>query len=209
MSPVRTLLLRLSDPPLGPSADAARSRVRGELLKPEYHTDNLLQRFLDWVGRLFDDGLNAASRVGSLPTVAAMVVFLALVVALGLLLSRARRSARVKAESRAVLTDEVVTAGELRARAEEALAQGRHEDAVIEAFRALALRQVERGRLEDSPGATAHEVALALIGEFPQRRADVDAGALLFETVLYGGRAADREQAVSVLALDDELAGAR
>ncbi len=61
-----------------------------------------------------------------------------------------------------MLTDEVVTADELRARAEAALEAGRFEEAVVDGFRAVAVRQVERGRLADTPGATAHEVAEAL-----------------------------------------------
>ena len=69
------------------------------------------------------------------------------------------------------------------------------------------MRQVERGRIDDAPGATAHEVA-ALLGAStptsgsrrPQRR--------LFDLVLYGDRPATGEQARDVLALDDELAGA-
>ena len=104
-----------------------------------------------------------------------------------------------------MLTDEVVTADQLRARAEAALAAGRPEEAVVEGFRALTVRQVERGRLGDSPGATAHEVAVLLAAEHPPLAERVDASALLFDSVLYGDRPATPEQARSVLALDDDL----
>ena len=73
-----------------------------------------------------------------------------------------------------MLTDEAITAAELRARAEAALAEGRHEDALVDGFRALAVRQVERGRLDDTPGATAHEVAGVLAREYPDRGPRVD-----------------------------------
>jgi len=135
----------------------------------------------------------------------AMVLFVGLVVLLGWLLSRARRTARVEGQDRAVLTDEVVSADELRRRAEAALAEGRHEDAVVDGFRALTVRQVERGRLADTPGATAHEVTVLLGAEFPHLRARVEDGGVLFDAVLYGDRRATAEQAAGVLALDDEL----
>ena len=136
-----------------------------------------------------------------------MVAFLLLVLGLALLLSRARRTARVARSRNAVLTDESVTARELRARAERALAEGRHADAVVDGFRALAVRQVERGRLDDLPGATAHEVAIAVGAAHPAQRQRVDGTAALFDSVLYGDRPATAAQASSVLELDDALAG--
>ena len=80
---------------------------------------------------------------------------------------------------------------------------------MVDAYRALAVRQVERGRLDDTPGATAHEVARALAAEYPHQRPRVDASAALFDAVLYGDRPASRDQAAGVLALDDELATVR
>ena len=94
---------------------------------------------------------------------------------------------------------------QLRTRAERALAEGRHADAVVEGFRALTVRQVERGRLDDLPGATAHEVAAALAASHPEARGAVDRTAALFDAVRYGDRPATREQAAEVLALDDAL----
>ena len=75
----------------------------------------------------------------------------------------------------------------------------------MDAFRAVAVRQVERHRIDDLPGATAHEVAVALAEVFPEQGADVHRCAGLFDLVLYGGRAATRAQAVDVLGLDDRL----
>ena len=202
-------LLRL-DPPLDPSSDEGQSLLRRELLEPRYNDQNLLDRLLNAVLRRIDGGINAASNIGALSTFAAMVVLLALVLALGWLASRARRSTTADAAAtRAVLTDEIVTADQLRRRSELALAQGQFEDAVVEAFRALAVRQVERGRLEDSPGTTAHEVSLVLAREYPHQRARMDLNANLFDAVLYGDRSATREQALDVLALDDEMASVR
>ena len=204
---MRFLLLRivLADPPLDPSGDEARSALRRELLQAQYHDQNVVQRIIDWFDRRLGGLIEATSASPAISTLLAMVILVVLVLGLALLLSRARRTARAAQEQRSVLTGEVVTARELRARAEAALAQGRFEDAVVDAFRALTVRQVERGRLADAPGATAHEVARSLADEFPGQGARVSAAAAIFEQVLYGDRSADRAQAASVLRLDDDL----
>lgn len=198
-----------TDPPLDPSGDEARSVLRRELLSPEYHEQNLLERLRNWLERRIDGGVSSASDAPALQTFATMLVVLLLVAGLVFVVTRARRTARAAQERRSVLTTEEITADQLRARALAALAQGRHEDALVDAFRALAVRQVERGRLDDTPGATAHEVAAVLAAEYPHQRARVDDGARLFDAVLYGDRPATREQAAAVLALDDELSALR
>jgi hypothetical protein len=204
-----TTALRLADPPLDPSGDEARSLLRQELSKPEYNDTNPIERVERWIGRLFDDGVGTAIDVPALGTFAAIVVALLLVVGLGLLVSRARRTARVRSERAPALTDEAVSADELRRRAEAALAASRYDEALVDAYRALAVRQVERGRIEDLPQATAHELAAALEIEFPAQRHLIARSADLFDAVLYGDHPATREQAVDVLALDDELSGRR
>jgi hypothetical protein len=196
--------------PLDPSPGEARSWLQRELLNPEYHQQNLVQRLVTWLERQIGRGLAAAELATPLSTFAAMLIFLLLLGGLIWLLSRTRGAGRARTSVGPVLDDgEVVTAAELRARAETALAGGRPEEALVDGFRALAVRQVERGRLEDSPGATAHEVALSLATRYPQHGERVGDGARLFDLVLYGDRPATPEQATGVLTLDDELAGAR
>jgi hypothetical protein len=207
-----TALLRalpVVEPPLDPSADQARSWLQRELLHPEYHQENAVERLLTWLDRQVNRGLAAAEQAPSLSTFAAMVVFLLLLGALLWLVSRARGNRRARVQAGPVLGETAASAAELRARAEETLAGGRPEDALVDGFRALAVRQVERGRLEDSPGATAHEVAVALATEFPDHGGRVGDNARLFDLVLYGDRPATPEQATDVLALDDALAGVR
>jgi hypothetical protein len=199
------LVSRLPDPPLDPSGSEARSKLRRELLRPEYHQQNLFQEFLRWLMRKIGSGLDRASQAPPLSTFMTMLILVGLVVALAWLVSRARHTARAKEDKRGVLTEEVVTADELRARADAALEAGRFEETVVEGFRAVAVRQVERGRLSDTPGATAHEVAEALAREYAAMADRVHRSARLFDEVLYGDRPATREQAVSVLALDDDL----
>jgi hypothetical protein len=195
------------DPPLDPSPQDASSSLRRELLHPEYHQRNVLEQVLDGIDRFVDDSIDAASRTPPLSTFAAMVVFLLLALALAWLLARARRTARLAHRRAVVQQHESVTAADLRARAELALAEGRPGDAVVDGFRALAVRQVEQGRLDDLPGATAHEVAASLGTTYPREREQVDDSAVLFDAVRYGARPATPDQAASVLALDDALAG--
>lgn len=201
------LVARAGATPLDPSGAEARSALRRELVRPEYHQQNVLEQIVAWLLRLVDRGIAAAAQAPPLSAFAAMLVGLLLVVGLGWLLSRARRTARVDTPTGAVLTDETITADQLRARAEAALAEGRPAAAVVDGFRALTVRQVEGGQLDDTPGATAHEVAAALGAIHPVRRDRVDASARLFDAVLYGDRPATADQARAVLGLDDELAG--
>jgi hypothetical protein len=206
---IATVLAVLADPPLDPSPDEARSGLRRELLRPEYHEQDVVERILTRVQRWLDGLLGAADGTPALSAAAAIVVAVLLVVGIGFVLSRIRSAPRATGEAGAVLTGGTVSAAELRARARAALAEERYEDAVVEGFRALAVGQVERGRLDDRPGATAHEVATALAAARPDLRERVEAGAVLFDLVRYGERRATREQAASVLALDGDLAGVR
>lgn len=194
---------------LGADPDEARSLLRRELLRPEYQAQDLAGRVLDWVARRLGGLIDATSGAPRASTLVAMVLLAAVALGLAVLLSRVRRTARARGGRRVVLNDEVVTAAELRARAEAARQAGRHGEAVVDGFRALALRQVERGRLEDAPGATAYEVGRSLAEEYPGHAPAVEAAASLFEQVLYGHRPADAEQALGVLRLDDDLAALR
>jgi hypothetical protein len=199
------LSARLPDPPLDPSGSEARSKLRRELVHPEYHQQNLFQEVLRWLTRKVGSGLDQASQAPPLSTLMAMLVFVALALGLAWLVSRTRLTAHERDGRGAVLTEEVVTAAELRTRAEAALAAGRFEEAVVDGFRAVAVRQVVRGRLADAPGATAHEVAEVLAHEYAPMADALHEGARLFDRVRYGDRPATREQAESVLALDDGL----
>jgi len=82
------------DPPLDPSGSEARSKLRNELLHPEYHQQNLLQQIFSWIERQVTSGIDAASQAPPLSTLMAMLLFVGLVAALAWLASRARRTAR-------------------------------------------------------------------------------------------------------------------
>lgn len=198
-----------ADPPLDPGGDDARDLLRRELLRPEYNDSDLVGRFVDWLRRLLDGGVDRTADAPPVTAFLTMVVVVVLVGVLALLLSRVRRTTRAGRGGRDLFTGEAVSAAELRRRAEAALAEGRLEDAVVDGYRALALRQVERGRIDDVPGATAGEVGRALAAADPASADGVLGAARLFDEVLYGERPATRAQAEGVLALDTSLAGAR
>ncbi|MBC7276994.1 DUF4129 domain-containing protein [Nocardioides sp.] len=202
-------MILLQTPPLDPSPEEGRSWLRRELADPEYHELDLVEQILRWIERTLSGGIPSAGDVPWAQTVAAMVVFAVILVGLGLLVSRARRSPRAARDRDGdVLTDESLSAAALRERAEAAYASGDHGAAVIDGFRALARRQVERGRLAEDLGLTAAEVAASLEREMSL---DGRAGraAELFNEVLYGNHPATREQAEGVLALEQELAVSR
>lgn len=196
------------DPPLDPSGDEARGALRRELARPEYHDTDLVDRVLRWLDRLVSDAVGAATDSSPVTVAVVSVVLVALAGAVAFLVSRARVTARGRVEERAALGSEVVSADELRARAEASLAAGDASAALVDAFRAVAVRQVERERIEDLPQATAHELAAALGAVFPERRDAVLRGADLFDEVHYGERPATAAQARDLLDLDDAL-GAR
>lgn len=205
---------QMPDPPLVPSGDQGRSLLRRELLAPEYTRDSLINRILNWFFDQFSAVADRASQASTWVTAAAVLVAIVIIAALILLLSRARWRSRAAApESSAVLLDDGLSADQLRARAELALTQGRSEDALVDGYRAIAVRAIERRRIDDLPGATAHEIAIALAEAFggPAERGEqgdqLRAAAELFDLVLYGDRSATAAQARAVLALDDNLVG--
>jgi hypothetical protein len=194
-------------PPLQPSGDEGRRLLRDELLHGEYHRRQLLQRILGWLWRRLEGGVGAASGTGWVATFVTMLIGAALVVGLVRIVSRVRRNRPTRAQRDVLGTDGRPSAADLRRRAEAAFASGRYGDAVTDAFRALAVRQVERGRLHDLPGTTAHEVAASLATTYPSHAEGMGRTADLFDATLYGDRPASHEDAVRVLELDDALAG--
>ena len=155
-------------PPLDPSGDEGRSLLRRELLHSEYHQQNLWQRLLGWLGRLFDRAVGAASGVvghhvrrpaGRRPSCSPACSCSSRACGATAGSGRARPPCSPTTDRRPPSSG----AGPRRS-----CAEGRHGEAVVDGFRALAARQIERGRIDDQPGATAHEVAAQLAASYPQ-----------------------------------------
>ena len=119
--------------------------------------------------------------------------------------SRGRRGSGAGAVSR---TTSVSARRVARPRRGGALRRGPHSDALVDGFRALAARQVERGLLDDAPGRRPTSWRAPCASAYPDRGAARRRGrpALRPRAVRrprgHRGRRRDR-----VLALDDELAG--
>jgi hypothetical protein len=197
VGPASTAACRLSwrsGPPVTPDARTGRQWAIDELSKAEYHQHtSILRRVLDWIAHLF------SGKVHGLPNIWASLVVVAVVVA-GVLVAYlvagpVRRTARDRA-SHVVLTDDALSADELRDRADEAAQAGHWERAVVERFRAVVRSLEERTVLDEQPGRTADEAAHAAGDVLPPCADDLVLAARAFDDVLYGhaepGPAEDR-----------------
>lgn len=197
-----------------PGPDEARERLGRELLRPEYHEEDLLQRLVDAVKRFFAQAVEGAAGLPLASVAAALVIGLVLVLVTAVLLSRLRSSGGRRGQRGGpVLGEHRLSADEHRAAAQEAYDRGDHGTCVTEAFRAVVLRPVEAGTLVERPGATAAELARELgrldLSPDGARRRRTDDLARLFDAVVYGHRPASAEQAAEALAVDDLTTGVR
>ncbi len=193
---------------LRPDPGPARSWVERELSRPEYHR-SLLEQLFGWLRELWQRLQATALDATPLSTAAAVAVLVVLVVVVTLLVSRVRREPLRRHGAAEVLLPGSTSPDEHRAQAEAALAAGAVDRAIVEAFRALALRAVRRGVLEERPGLTAHELAADLGPVFPDHAERLRRSAVLFDLVFYGEQPAAAEDARGVLDLDDALRTAR
>lgn len=169
--------------------EQARSWLRQELLDPAYHQENLLQRLMRWAEEWIDRALAATSGLSSISFVGLLVVLLVLALVIAYSLSRFRSRADVRSRRHTPdVLEQNLTAAELLARAQAARDQGLLRDAAIDAFRAAAVAQVERGTVAERPGATAHEVAAEVHRLDPDAGAAFLAAADLFDIALYSDR---------------------
>jgi hypothetical protein len=211
LTPTVLLLLRASAPfdaPLGPTSDEARRWLQDELSSPRYHAQpGLLERLQELLGRLL-----SSSPAAGLPSVFLPVAVGLVLAVLALVLVRVLRrdvGARGAGRPPGVLDVPDVPAAELRRRAREALARGDWDTVVVDGMRTLARAAVERVVIDDAPGRTAHEVAVAVAPRSAGKRGALLEAADAFDAVRYGRRHATEAQARGVVALDDRLAAAR
>ncbi len=193
---------------LDPSPEQARRLLERELSGPEYPHPTLIDRFWDWLTEKLDalSGAATGSAVGLLLAgLVALVVFGVLVAAL----TRVRRDRRAPEQQPAGVLGVEVSADLLREQAQRALDDGRLDQALADAARALARRCVERGVLDDAPGRTAHEVFADVARCFPESRAALVRAADTFDRVVYGARSAGRAEVAAMLDLEADLRRAR
>ena len=194
------------DPPLDPTSPEARQWLEDELRKGVYHEQKgLLERFFDWLM-----SLGGSSGPGFPAWTIWIVVLLGIAVVAVVVLRSLHAERRMTGRGGAgVLEGPVRTAAEHRSAARVALDAGDSDTAVLEAYRAIARSAVERTLLDDLPGRTAHEVAVALGPVFPASAPPLAVAADVFDAVRYGRRTARADQAAEVLALDATLSTTR
>lgn len=191
-----------------PDPERARSWVERELSRPEYHR-SLTDRFLSWLADLWEGLSRSTLDASPLSAGVIVLVLVVLLVLVGVAVGRVRREPARTRHVHGPLTVPEVSADQHRAAARAALDAGEHEEALVEAFRAVASRALHRGLLEPRPGLTAHELATDLGPVYPEQAPDLAAAAALFDEVFYGHRPATAAHARSVLDLDDTLRDAR
>ncbi|MBM6402898.1 DUF4129 domain-containing protein [Phycicoccus sp. CSK15P-2] len=192
------------DAPLDPSSDDARRWLADELTSGRYQSQpGLLDRLREWLQQLLESGPS-----GELPSVVlpiAIGLVLAAVAAVLAVVLRREVGRTGPGDRSGELDVPDVPADTLRRQARDALAAGDWDTAVLDGLRAVARRAVERVVLDDAPGRTAHEVAVALTAPFPDEQPALLAAADAFDAVRYGDRRATEEQARELLGLDDRL----
>lgn len=205
------LLIRASgDIPVDTPRVPAREAARHELSKPMYHENdpNPLQRALDhlwdWIGGLLSSASGAAPG-GPVGLVLLVVVVIALIAALLWRLGTPQRSLRA---ADALFESGPLGAAEHRAAAEAHAAAGHWSLAVQERMRALVRSLEQRALLDARPGRTADEAATEAGRTLPEHATRLRAAARAFDDVTYGGRSADEQTYLTLLALDLDLESA-
>ncbi|BDZ42904.1 hypothetical protein GCM10025865_22030 [Paraoerskovia sediminicola] len=194
-----------ADVPVTPAPEVAQEWIRNELARPEYgENQNLIGRFLDWLGQL---GGDAPSIPGSVLIVAVVAVVVAVALAL-LVTGRVRRSSRAPAQS-TVLEDDGRTAEQIGSAADAARRAGDWTTAVLERFRAIVRSLEERVIIDDRPGRTAHEVSGDARARLPQASAALEAAGALFDDVCYGKVVVGRAESDAMDACASSVAQAR
>jgi hypothetical protein len=193
-----------------PGRDEARDAARQELERREYDEarPSLTYRAISWVIEKIQEALDHASSVPG----GRLGVLLILLVA-GLLVAvvvvRLRPSMRTPLSADLFEGAAVLTAAQHRQAADAAAARGDHAEAVRERLRAVVRSLEERGILDQRPGRTALEVSAEAAKTVPALAEPLRRGAVTFERIWYGGQPADASAYAVLVAVDNEVSGAR
>lgn len=178
--------LLAADAPLTPDGDQAQSWVREELSRPEYG-DRLspLTRAIRWllelVGGAFGQGGHQVP-VGAI----VLAVFAVFLVVLAVIVVRNPVRLTHRAASSAVFDGEPLTREDADARAREATAARRWDEAVVWTFRVLVADLADRGEVRDAPGLTAREATSQARRHHEDLAGELDWSSTRFDDVRYG-----------------------
>jgi len=197
--------------PLTPDPDTARTWVEDELSKPVYHQggspfDRIAQWISDLFARLLDNtGTANVPVLGYL--VGAVVLAVLLVLALRFWAPALRQGRRRKGAT--VFDDDVRTADQIDAAADDATRRGDWSLAVLERYRGIVRRCEERVIIEDRAGRTALEAARDIGVALPVFSVPLLEAADAFGAVLYGHRDANQADAASAQSLARAIESAK
>ncbi|NOV97617.1 DUF4129 domain-containing protein [Isoptericola halotolerans] len=203
------LLLHATEVPVEPDRETARGWLVEELAKPEYSEDpSLLVRLILWIVDLFE-GVGA---VDVSPWRLALILFVVLVVvvAVAYFVAGPARLRRHAARGSAVVhDDDTRTADQMRAAADDAARRQDWALAVLERFRAVVRGLEERVVLDERPGRTAREAAVAASVRLPGLSTALHDAAGRFDGVCYGHLPAGPDDDAALRALDAQAAATR
>lgn len=197
---------------LDPDRDEARRLLEEELRHPDYHrSEPIIQRILNWFLERLDSLIGFLPGSNALAQVLLFIVVVLVAVAIVFALRGRWRHNRLRTKSGtgSVFDDPSMTSAEYRARAAAAMAAQHWSAAVLDSYRAIAARADERALLDEVPGRTAHEIALALEPIFPDHADQIARAGDLFDAVRYGDLAASQDQARWLVDLEVTLEKSR
>lgn len=186
---LNSFALLLADVPVDPDALEAQEWVTEELQRGIYQQEpSLLQRFLNWLSNLIGSIAQGAGAPSSAVVIGLVVLLLVGAVAIVLLQGNRVRRGAPAADQRgsAELFSDSRTANQLAADARAAAARGDFTAATLDEYRALVRQLDERVLLDDRPGLTAHEAALAGAQIFPALTDGWQWAGTMFDSLAYG-----------------------
>lgn len=196
---------------LDPDRDQARELLERELSTAEYNRpESFIAKALDWLLERINGLIEIIPGSSGLSSLILGVVLALVVVAVFFAIRGSRRSRRLTSpDTRPVLTEVGLSADDYRTRAAAAARAGNWDAVLLDSYRAIAAATDERALLDELPGTTAHEIAVALHEPFPDRASDLLSAADTFDAVCYGDQHAAQHQAERVQELDRSLARTR
>lgn len=196
---------------LDPDRDEARELLRRELSTADYNRpESLIQKAVTWLLDRITGMIDLVPGSTGLSTLLLGVVIALAAVAVFFAIRGTRRSRRLSSrDTGPVLAETGLSADDYRARAAAAAGSGHWDAALLDSYRAIAAATDERALLDELPGTTAREIAVALRTPFPDRGDEALWAAEAFDAVCYGDQHATQEQAERVRELDRMLARTR
>ncbi|USQ78758.1 DUF4129 domain-containing protein [Ornithinimicrobium faecis] len=196
---------------LDPDRDQARELLERELSTADYNRpESFIAKALNWFLERISGLIEIIPGSSGLSTLILGMVIAIVAVAIFFAIRGSRRSRRLTSpDTGPVLAEAGLSADDYRARAAAAARAGNWDAVLLDSYRAIAAATDERALLDELPGTTAHEIAVALRDPFPDRASDLLSAADTFDAVCYGDQHATQHQAERVRELDRVLAKAR